>query len=128
MNKRTDCGCGGGYPERRWVQFLILRVLYEKPSYGYEVVRLIKDLTEGRHQIKFGTVYTLLRRMEEGNLLVSKWEESEKTPDKRIYRVTKQGAKLLKTWLETIIERKKMMDKMAEFYKKHFGGKTNENR
>lgn len=122
-NKKINYGCGKEYPERRWVQFLILRVLYKKPSYGYEIVKSIKDLTEGRHQIKYGTAYTLLRRMKENNLLVSKWEKSKKTPDKKIYQVTKQGAKLLKTWLETIIERKRMMDKLTNIYEKHFRDK-----
>ena len=122
-NKKINCECSKEYPEKRWTQFLILRVLYEKPSYGYEIVKSIKNLTGGRHQIKYGTAYTLLRRMEENNLLVSKWEKSKKTPDKKIYQVTKQGAKLLKTWLETIIERKKMMDKLASIYKKHFRDK-----
>lgn len=116
------------YPEKRWVQFLILRVLYEKPSYGYKIVKSIEDLTHGRHQVKLGTVYTLLRRMEERGLLSSQWEESEKAPDKRTYQVTKKGEGLLKGWLEAIIERQKMMNKMVEFYKLHFEGATNENR
>ncbi len=120
--------CCGKYPEKRWVQFLILRVLYEKPSYGYKIVESIENLSEGRHKIKLGSVYTLLRRMEERGLLVSQWEEGEKRPDKRIYRVTKKGEKLLKGWLEAIIERRKMMNKMVDFYKTHFGGESNENR
>ncbi|MDP2812253.1 MAG: PadR family transcriptional regulator [bacterium] len=121
--KEIDCGCSRGYPERSWVQFLILRVLYEKPSYGYKVVKLIKDLSEGRHQIKYGTAYTLLRRMEKNNLLISKWEKNKGAPDKRIYRVTRQGARLLKTWLEMIIERKKIMDKVISIYEKYFRDK-----
>ena len=122
-NEKNNCRCGKEYPERRWAQFLILRVLYKKPSYGYEIVKSIKDLTGGRHQIKYGTVYTLLRRMEENNLLISKWKKSKKTPNKKIYQVTKQGVKLLKTWLETIIERKRMMDKLTNIYEKYFRDK-----
>jgi PadR family transcriptional regulator, regulatory protein PadR len=101
-------------------------VTYEKPSYGYGIVKSIEDLTEGRHQIKLGTVYTLLQRMEKSNLLTSKWEKSKKTPDKKIYQATEKGENLLKEWLETIIDRKKMMEKMAIFYLKHFGEKTND--
>ena len=119
-SEEINCVHGRQYPEKRWVQFLILRVIYEKPSYGYEIVKSIKDLTEGRHQIKYGTAYTLLRRMEKNNLLVSNWEKSEKTPDKKIYRVTKHGAKVLKIWLEMIIERKRMMDKLTNIYPKAF--------
>jgi PadR family transcriptional regulator, regulatory protein PadR len=126
-NKRKiDCRCTEKYPEKRWIQFLILRVVYEKPSYGYKIVELIEDLTGGRHQLKLGTVYTLLRRMEKNGLVISEWKKNEKTPDKRIYRVTQKGEKLLKNWLEAIIERKKMMNKMVKFYQKHFKEKSNE--
>src|SRR3989338_8097043 len=111
-DREINCVHGGQYPEKRWVQFLILRVLYEKPSYGYKIVKSIKDFTEGRHQIKYGTAYTLLRRMEGNNLLVSNWEKSDKTPDKKIYQITKPGVKVLKIWLETIIEGKRMMNKL----------------
>ncbi len=128
-NKRkADCRCAGKYPEKRWMQFLILRTVYEKPSYGYKIVESVKKLTGGRHELKLGTVYTLLRRMEKRELVVSEWKKNDKTPDKRVYRVTKKGEKLLKNWLEAIIERRKMMNKMVKFYKKHFGGETNENR
>lgn len=124
MNNKMNCEYSGGYPEKRWIQFLILRVLYEKPSYGYEVIKSIEDLTEGRHQIKSGTVYTLLRRMEENGLLVSKWKKGDGKPDKRVYKVSKKGEKLLKSWLEAVMGRKRMIDKMARFYRENFGGKN----
>ncbi len=59
MKDKISCEPKGRYPEKRWVQFLILRVLYEKPSYGYKIVESIEKLTEGRHQIKLGSIYTL---------------------------------------------------------------------
>ena len=112
-----------GYPERRWMQFLILRVVYEKSTYGYEITKKIEEISQGRHKIKSGTMYTTLRRMEQDGLLTSSWQKSKDGPDKRTYRVTKKGEIYLKKWLETIIERKKMMDKMVKFYNTHFGGK-----
>ncbi len=115
-----------GYPEKRWGQFLILRVLYEKPTYGYKVAELVEELTEGRYKIKLGTVYTLLRRMEENNFLNSEWKESDQTPDKKIYKVTKKGERALRAWLEIVVERREMMKKMTDFYKKHFENKNND--
>jgi len=112
-----------GYPERRWMQFLILRVVYEKSTHGYEITKKIEEISQGRHKIKSGTMYTTLRRMEQEGLLNSSWQKSKDGPDKRNYRVTKKGGRYLKKWLETIIERKKMMDKMVKFYNKHFGGR-----
>ncbi len=120
-NKNCHKGCG--YPERRWLQFLILRVVCEKQTYGYDLIKSIEELSQGRHNVKSGTMYTTLRRMEEEGLLKSDWKKSTTGPDSREYCITKKGNSYLKNWLETILERKKMMDKMAEFYNKQYGGK-----
>jgi len=115
-----------GYPEKRWLQFMILRVVYEKPTYGYKIIKRIEEITYGRHKIKSGTMYTTLKRMEKEGLLRSVWKKSESGPDSREYSTTEKGEKYLKRWLEMIIERKKMMDEMVKFYNEHFGGKQNE--
>ncbi len=119
----NDCKCHG-YPERSWLQFLILRVLYERPTHGYEIIRSIDNISLGRHKIKTGTMYTTLRRMEKEGILESTWMESVSGPDSRKYFVTKKGTILLRTWLENIIERKKMIDQMVEFYHLYFTGDT----
>ncbi len=118
-NKNCDCG----YPEKRWLQFLILRVVCEKQTYGYDLIKSIEKISQGRHKIKSGTMYTTLRRMEQENLLKSEWKESKNGPNSREYKITKKGREYLKKWLEIVIERKKMMDKMAKFYETEFGGK-----
>ena len=107
-------------PERSWVQFIILRVVCEDPNYGYKIIEKIEEITQGAHKVKTGTVYTVLRRMQEKGLLKSNWKESTNGPNKRIYQPTKKGEKQLKVWLEMIIERKPMIDNMVNFYNKHF--------
>jgi len=114
-----DCG----YPERRWLQFLILRVVCEKSTYGYGLIKRIEELSEGIHKIKSGTMYTTLRRMEKEDFLKSVWKKSKSGPDNREYCITKKGELFLKKWLEMILERKKMMEKMTRFYYEYFGDK-----
>ncbi len=113
---KTECG----HPEIRWMQFLLLRVIYEKPSYGYEIIKNIEKITDNQSIIKTGTAYTLLRRMEKEDLLKSVWKENEHGPAKRIYNVTPKGKKYLNAWLKTVIQRKKMINNMIIFYNKHF--------
>jgi PadR family transcriptional regulator, regulatory protein PadR len=115
-----DCGCG--YPERRWLRFLILRIVYESPAYGYDILKRIGSMSPGGHEVKGGTMYTTLRRMEKEGLLESAWEKNESGPDKRRYTATSRGEAYLKKWLEMVIERRKMVNEMARFYKEHFGG------
>ncbi len=120
----NNCKCG--YPERRWLQFLILRIVYESPTHGYEILKKIEQISSGRHKVKSGTMYTTLRRMEQEGLLKSGWEKNDDGPDKRTYKTTKKGETYLKKWLEMVLERRKMMDKMAKFYEEHFGGADDE--
>jgi PadR family transcriptional regulator PadR len=120
------CGCGQGYswhdyPERGWIQFLILRILYEKPTYGYQLLDELDIRSCGCHRLETGSIYTLLRRMEHRGLLESEWTRSETTgPGRRVYKVTEAGTEALKGGLESIAKRKTMMDDLTEFYKKHF--------
>ena len=120
-----SCGCGQShcwhhYPERGWIQFLILRLLYEKPSYGYQLIETLKEKSSGLHKVETGSIYTVLRRMERNGLLESEWEEAKTRPDRRIYKVTKSGAEALKSGLQTIAKRKVLMDDLAKFYQKNF--------
>ena len=121
------CGCGCGqdrcwhdYPERGWIQFLILRLLYEKPAHGYQLIEALEEESCGCHRLETGSIYTILRRMERRGLLESEWEHIETGPDRRVYKVTKMGAEALRSGLESIAKRKVMMDDLTEFYKKNF--------
>ncbi|MBS3817643.1 MAG: PadR family transcriptional regulator [Candidatus Thermoplasmatota archaeon] len=116
-----NCQEHPGSPEGRWIHFLILRVVCEKPLHGYGIIKRIEELSEGRHEIKSGTMYTTLRRMEKKGLLESEWKKSGSGPDKRVYSATEEGREHLKRWLEMIKERKRMMEKMTSFYEEEFG-------
>lgn len=102
------------------IQVLFLRIIYKKPSYGYEIIKNIKNITNNQYKIKTGTVYTLLRRMEKRGLVKSTWKENKQKPDKRIYKITRNGMEYLKIWLEFIIQRKKIINKLVSFYNENF--------
>jgi DNA-binding PadR family transcriptional regulator len=98
----------------------MLRILYEKPMHGYQLLEEIEQKSGGFHKLEPGSIYTLLRRMEERGLLESKWEKVEGGPDKRVYTVTKDGAEALRMGLKSIIKRQALFDDLARFYKEHF--------
>jgi len=120
MCNSNSCHCGHGYPERGWIQFLLLRILYEKPMHGYQLLEEIEQRSGGFHKLEPGSIYTLLRRMEERGMLESAWEKVEGGPDKRVYTVTKDGAEALKTGLKSIIKRQALFDDLARFYRERF--------
>ena len=77
---------------------LIIAVLAQlrDEHYGYA---LRKALAERGMEIEESTLYPLLRRLETQGLLVSEWREEDKR-NKRFYRISKDGAHILKQLLE----------------------------
>jgi PadR family transcriptional regulator, regulatory protein PadR len=73
---------------------LILAVLAELRAerYGYT---LRKALADQGMEIDEGTLYPLLRRLENQGLLVSEWREEDKR-NKRFYRLSADGKVILK--------------------------------
>jgi PadR family transcriptional regulator PadR len=104
------------------MQFLILRLLFEHPSYGYELGDKLESITCGCEKHKSGAIYTILRRMEEKGVVSSKWERKEDGPDRRIYTVTQEGKEVLKEGLKMYVERRKLFANLVNFYQENFEG------
>ena len=77
---------------------LIIAVLAQLRTehYGYA---LRKTLADRGMEIEESTLYPLLRRLESQGLLVSEWREEDKR-NKRFYRLSENGALILKELLE----------------------------
>ena len=76
---------------------LIIAVLAQlrEEHYGYA---LRKALADQGMEIEESTLYPLLRRLETQGLLESEWREEDKR-NKRFYRLSKDGARILKQLL-----------------------------
>jgi len=111
----------GPHPERGWVQFLLLMLLNEEPKHGYQLAEELQTrgyVREGR--FKTGSLYTILNRMENKEILTSKHEESEAGRPRRGYSITENGREHLKNGLQYMLRRKKFLDEMEEYYRLHF--------
>jgi PadR family transcriptional regulator, regulatory protein PadR len=111
----------GPHPERGWVQFLLLMLLNEEPKHGYQLAEELQTrgyVREGR--FKTGSLYTILNRMENKEILTSKHEESEAGRPRRVYSITEDGREHLKNGLQYMLRRKKFLDEMEEYYRLHF--------
>lgn len=111
----------GAFPERGWIQFLILRVLYERPMHGYQLIGKLEGrgfVVAGR--FRTGSIYTILKRMENRGLLSSEEGRSESGRPRKTYEVTPMGIEALKMGLRGVIRRKPIMDNLASFYREQF--------
>ena len=52
---------------------IILRFLMERDSYGYEINRNIRRLTDDAYELNEATLYTAFRRLETGGFISSYW-------------------------------------------------------
>lgn len=76
---------------RRGVLVLAVLTQLHEPRYGYA---LKQSLAEQGLDIKEGTLYPLLRRLEEQGLLDSKWEVVNDTRPRRYYQASATGRAL----------------------------------
>src|SRR5262245_60187470 len=82
--------------KRGILQIAVLSLLGE-PRYGYQIGRVLSDHGLA---VEEGTLYPLLRRMEEQGLLESWWVTEQARP-RKYYRTTEDGRDCLRVLVET---------------------------
>lgn len=75
---------------------LILKVLALQPMHGLGISRRIAQITGDTFQVKPGSLFPALHRMEEAGWLSSSWGESENRRRAKFYQLTKLGRRQLK--------------------------------
>ena len=83
------------------LELCILSILNEKEAYPSEIIDTLKD---AKLIVVEGTLYPLLTRLKNGELLTYRWEESPSGPPRKYYSITKMGKVFLEelslTWNE----------------------------
>lgn len=83
------------------LEFCILSLIKRKEMY---VSDLIEELRKGKLEVVEGTLYPLLTRLKNGEILSYRWEESTGGPPRKYYQITDKGlnflAELENTWKE----------------------------
>lgn len=77
------------------LDLLILKALALQEMHGLGMSRRIEAMTRGTFQVKPGSLFPALHRMEEAGWLASSWGESENKRRARFYRLTKKGRRQL---------------------------------
>ena len=76
---------------------LILSILIERETYGYELIKKIKERSSGKLEFAEGTIYPVLKKLEEKKFIASKWKVGDTDKQRKYYRITSAGKKQLKT-------------------------------
>jgi PadR family transcriptional regulator PadR len=83
------------------LDLLILRALSLEPAHGLGVARRIGQLTNGTFDVKPGSLFPALHRLEEQGWLKSSWGESENNRRAKFYTLTSAGRRQLKEEAQT---------------------------
>ena len=73
------------------LDLLILKALGAAELHGLAISRRIDQITRGTLQVKPGSLFPALHRMEEAGWLSSFWGDSENNRRAKFYRLTKAG-------------------------------------
>ncbi|MBD9221962.1 MAG: PadR family transcriptional regulator [Clostridiales bacterium] len=74
------------------LEMLVLKLICEKPAYGYELLSELKLSSQGRFSLKEGTLYPILYRLEDDGMIRSQWSTGEgRAAPKKIYEATEAG-------------------------------------
>ena len=75
---------------------LILSILAEGESYGYAIIKRVRELSGGQMQWTDGMLYPVLHRLERQGLIKSFEQVSEAGRRRKYYRLEEAGGKTLK--------------------------------
>ena len=79
------------------LDLLILKALALGELHGLGVARRIEQMTRGTFQVKPGSLFPALHRMEEAGWLVAAWGVSENNRKAKYYQLTPAGRRQLAT-------------------------------
>ncbi|WP_249861512.1 PadR family transcriptional regulator [Paenibacillus konkukensis] len=75
------------------IDTILLSLLRAQPMYGYELSKLVRERSQGRFELKEGTLYLALKRLEKNGYIESYWgaEEESGGGRRKYYRILDTG-------------------------------------
>jgi PadR family transcriptional regulator PadR len=70
---------------------LVLAILAEGDSYGYAILKRVRELSGGELEWTDGMLYPVLHRLEKSGLVEARWDQAESGRKRKYYRVTEAG-------------------------------------
>ena len=91
---------------------IILALLREKDSYGYEINKTIVETSGGRYELKEATLYTAFKRLEDAGWISSYWGDQSTGARRKYYKITPRGLQAHQQMLEDWQETREIIDRL----------------
>lgn len=86
------------------LSFWILLLLYERPSYPYEMSAEVAKISQGTISVDDNSIYRALNRFESVGIVQSELQQSNTGPQRRYYGLTQKGLGLLTKFIQRNIQ------------------------
>lgn len=87
--------------DRDWLRSVaepvILKLVTDRPMYGYEIIQVVKDRSGDKVNFQEGTLYPCLHRLESQGMISSEWVTPEGGRKRKYYSITPKGQKRLES-------------------------------
>ena len=77
------------------VDMLILEVISRGPNYGYQIAQMVMSESKGYFDLKEGSLYPALHRLERQKLLTAYWVNKDEGRRRKFYKLTAAGKRML---------------------------------
>jgi transcriptional regulator len=73
------------------LDLLILTIVANEPQHGYAIAQRLRQMSREVIQVRQGSLYPALHRLEQRGLLAPAWRPSETGREAKYYRLTRAG-------------------------------------
>lgn len=103
---------------RGTIELAVLSVLSVRRRYGYELLKVLRHTSEGVLEVKEGTLYPLLHRLEDSGHILATWEAEGRSRPRKYYVITPDGrtylAMLRAEWSGLVDAMRWLLDTLGE--------------
>ncbi len=103
---------------RGTAELAVLSILDSDRRYGYELLKLLRQVGDGVLEIKEGTLYPLLHRLEDAEQILATWEVEGRAKPRKYYAITPAGrshlALLRAEWNSLVDGMRRLFDELDE--------------
>jgi PadR family transcriptional regulator PadR len=109
LNAEVDttalAGAGLGEHKRSVIETALLIALIEESGHGYALIDRVQQLVGNLVYVDPGSVYRILRLLEQAGMITSSWEVGVAGPQRRRYAVEPPGRERLRSWADVLADR-----------------------
>lgn len=107
---------------QRFLEPCLLLLVHCDEIHGYELLEAIKPFGFEENPVDASTVYRILRDLEEGGHVTSRWDTESAGPARRVYRTTDEGDRYLADWVADLRETDRVLHHFLSTYDAHMHG------